>query len=81
MERGAVERAGLCEAQKLPHVPRRFVRQELDHDGTGARIEHRPIGRDSAFTAFNPPVPYSSRFAGSADSGSPAWTIPYFTMR
>src|SRR5947208_9836828 len=35
--------------------------------------------RGSAFTAFNPPVPYSSRFAGSADSGSPPWTIPYFT--
>ena len=37
--------------------------------------------RASAFTAFRPPVPYSARLAGSLVSGSPPWTMPYFTTR
>ena len=37
--------------------------------------------RASALIAFSPPVPYNARFDGSFVSGSPAWTIPYFTTR
>ena len=54
------------------------------HSGTvTAATEPRVIfgARASSFTAFSPPLPYVSRFAGSFESGSPPCTMPRGTMR